>query len=154
MHRRLVIGGTTGTPGSEGGIRSRALYQDPRETSEMLDRGLIERMLGDRWIRPMHRYRLRSLMALIVLVAAAGCGTVETPCESAVREAAEIPVTEDSGSDFDNAIETCATVAELEAASEQFPDALDGVSVRTFVGERCRFEPAIADSAVCNELGE
>lgn len=100
------------------------------------------------------REPVRLLMALVLVVMAAGCGVGGSACEAAVREAAEIPVTEDSGSDFDNAIQTCATVAELEAASEQFPDALDGTSVRTFVGERCAFEPAIADSAVCTELSE
>jgi hypothetical protein len=61
---------------------------------------------------------------------------------------------EDTVSDLDQAIQECATLTEFGAAAEQFPDALDGVDARGFIANRCQFEPAIADSALCAEISE
>jgi len=65
--------------------------------------------------------------------------------------AADIPATEDTVTDLDQAIQECASVADFEAAAEQIPDALDGVDAHTFLSNRCASEPAI-DSAICDEV--
>lgn len=56
---------------------------------------------------------------------------------------------EDTVEDLDEAIRACASLAEFEAAAEQFPDALDGTDARTFIANRCEFEPSLADTALC-----
>jgi hypothetical protein len=95
---------------------------------------------------------MRYLVVLVLAVAATGCGDAGSACESAVRDAANISSTQDTVSDLDAAIEECASLADLEAAADQFPDALDGADVRTFVSNRCAAEPAIAETAICGEL--
>ena len=97
---------------------------------------------------------MRYVLAVVVAVAGAGCGDARSTCEAAVAEAAELVDTQDAATQFDTAIETCASLDEFEEAAEQFPDALDGVDVRTFVAGRCAAEPAIAESAVCTEVGQ
>jgi hypothetical protein len=79
-----------------------------------------------------------------------GCGAELSACESAMSAAADIPATEDTVTDLDQAIE-CASVADFEAAAEQIPDALDGVDAHTFLSNRCASEPAI-DSPICDEV--
>lgn len=96
----------------------------------------------------------RIMVLAVLLAGVAGCGATGSPCEAAVREAAEVSALEDTVSDLDEAIETCATLADFEAAADQFPEALDGVSAREFISNRCTFEPAISGSAICAELAE
>ena len=97
---------------------------------------------------------LRIIVLATLLGGVAACGAPGSPCEAAVREAAEISSSEDTASDLDEAIETCVTLAEFEAAADQFPDALDGVSAREFISNRCAFGPAISASAICTELAD
>ena len=97
---------------------------------------------------------MRIILALLLVSIISACGGTGSACESAVREAAEISSMEDTVSDLDRAIEDCASLADLEAAADQFPDALDGTAARTFVSNRCEFEPALADTAICAELGD
>jgi len=61
---------------------------------------------------------------------------------------------EDTLQDLDSAMEQCATIEEFEAAAEQFPDALDGADVRTFVANRCGFKPALVETAICGEVSQ
>lgn len=97
---------------------------------------------------------MRLLVALILAVAATGCGDARSTCEAAVSEAAELANTQDAASVFDDAIDACASLEEFETAVEQFPDALDGVDALTFIADRCASEPAIADAAICTEVSQ
>ena len=97
---------------------------------------------------------MRYVLAAVLAIAATGCSDARSTCEAAVAEAAELVDTQDAATQFDTAIETCASLEEFEEAAEQFPDALEGVDVRTFVAGRCDAEPAIAESALCTEVGQ
>jgi hypothetical protein len=97
---------------------------------------------------------MRLIVALVLAAGSAGCSVAGTDYVSAVRETSEVSAMEDTVSDLDKAIQECATLAEFQAAVEQFPDALDGVEARTFVSNRCAAEPGIAESAICAELAE
>lgn len=96
---------------------------------------------------------LRVMLALVVVGSVAACGVGGSACDSAVREAADISPMADTVSDLDNAIRECSTLAEFEAAANQFPDALDGVGARGFIANRCAAEPGIESSALCQEIG-
>jgi hypothetical protein len=101
---------------------------------------------------------LRAPVAAILLLLLAACGSTGggnelTACESAVQEAAQIDPMQDTVADLDRAIQQCESLADFEAAASQFPDALDGVSAEVFLGNRCRFEPSVANAPLCVELG-
>ena len=57
-------------------------------------------------------------------------------------------------SDLDAAVRACPTEEAWRAASEAFPDALDGASAAEFLRNRCTYEPALADAALCKAAGE
>lgn len=97
---------------------------------------------------------MRLVLVLVLLATATGCGLGGSACESAVRESSEISAMEDTVSDLDRAIEECATLAEFEAAAEQFPDALDGVDASGFIANRCSAEPALEQTALCQEVSQ
>jgi hypothetical protein len=121
--------------------------------------------------------RSRIIVAMLVAVLAAGCGgadiTAEEPdqgaagategsqaafseaCGRAVDEAANVGDMEDTVEDLDEAITACVDLAELGAAVEQFPAALDGADLQTFVSNRCQFseDQLVLDSAICSEVG-
>lgn len=97
---------------------------------------------------------MRVLVALVLAVAATGCGDARSTCEAAVNEAVELANTQDVASVFDEAIEACGNLEEFEAALEEFPEALGGIDARTFIADRCTNEPAIADTAICTEVGQ
>lgn len=88
----------------------------------------------------------------VVLFAVTGCGAGGSPCEHAVRDAAAISGTEDSASILDEAITKCGSLQEFSAATDQFPDALDGADALTFVTNRCAHEPSVASSSLCDEV--
>jgi hypothetical protein len=97
--------------------------------------------------------------ALMLLGAVVGCSAPaaeveQSDCERQVENAAVIDSTMDAVTDLDPAIETCANLAELEAASDVHPDAFDGASVRDFVTNRCLSEEALATTAICREVGD
>lgn len=94
-------------------------------------------------------WRLITTALLLALGLAACGGSGGSACESAVREAAEVSGMEDTVEDLDDAIRECGSLEEFEAAAEQFPDALDGTDARTFIANRCEFEPSLANSALC-----
>jgi len=99
-------------------------------------------------------WRLLATTLLMVLGIAACGGAGGSACEAAVREAAEVSAMEDTVEDLDDAIRACVSFDEFEAAAEQFPDALDGTVARTFIANRCEFEPSLADSALCAEVSQ
>ena len=73
-------------------------------------------------------------------------------CESRVKTAADIDEMQDTVTDLDPAIRTCASLAELSAATAKYPTALDGVDAGVFVSNRCQYEATLADTAICKAL--
>lgn len=122
--------------------------------------------------------RNRIIVAVFVAALAAGCGgadvMAEAPeqgaapategsqaafseaCGQAVEEAANVGDMEDTVEDLDEAIAACVDLAELGAAVEQFPAALDGAELETFLSNRCQFSEAqsVLESAICTEVGD
>jgi hypothetical protein len=123
-------------------------------------------------------YRSRISVAMLVAVLTAGCGGADITaegsdqeaagategtqaafsdaCGRAVEEAANVGDMEDTVEDLDEAIAACVDLAELGAAVEQFPAALDGADLQTFVSNRCQFseDQSVLESAICTEIGE
>ena len=95
---------------------------------------------------------MRYLLALVIAVAATGCGDARSVCEAAVAQVAEIAGTQDVTAQLDRAIEQCASADEFADAVAQFPNALDDEDARTFLSNRCAEEPAIAETPVCTEV--
>lgn len=99
-------------------------------------------------------------MAFGAVVALAACGgdddgepaAARTACESAFAAAAAIGDTEDTVEDLDSAVESCTTVEEWSAASDQYPDALDGVDPLTFLANRCQPGGGLAQSDLCTAV--
>jgi hypothetical protein len=94
--------------------------------------------------------------ALVLSTAITACGGSAGPsseCERAIADAAAVDATQDTVEDLDDAIRACPSIAEFEGFADDYPDALDGVSARTFVGNRCQFEPSLTDTDICQELG-
>jgi hypothetical protein len=83
--------------------------------------------------------------------AAGDIGTVDQACIQAVQGAATMDPMEATADDLDEAIRVCTEFADLEQAVDQV-DALAGVDARGFVQTRCTAEPALQDTAICQEL--
>jgi hypothetical protein len=121
--------------------------------------------------------RSRIFVAMLVAVLASGCGGADITaegsdqeaagategtqavfsdaCGRAVEEAANVGDMEDTVEDLDEAIAACVDLAELGAAVEQYPAALDGADLETFVFNRCQFseDQFVLESAICSEVG-
>jgi hypothetical protein len=125
----------------------------------------------------MYRSRISVAMLVAFAVLTAGCGGADITaegsdqeaagategtqaafsdaCGRAVEEAANIGDMEDTVEDLDEAITACVDLAELGAAVEQYPAALDGADLETFVFNRCQFseDQLVLESAICSEVG-
>ena len=75
-----------------------------------------------------------------------------TDCERAVKAASAISDMQDAVEDLDPAIQSCETLGAFLAAARKYPSALDGVDGATFVGNRCLYAPALANTAICKEI--
>jgi len=104
---------------------------------------------------------MRSLSAFLLVLALAACGggggtttggDAESACEAAFREAAAVDVMADTVEDLDAAVRACATEDEWRAASDAYPDALDGAPAGEFLRNRCSYEPALADTTLCQSV--
>lgn len=75
-------------------------------------------------------------------------------CGRAVEEAASVGDMEDTVEDLDPAITACVDLAELGAAVADFPDALDGADLETFVSNRCLYseDDGVLASAICEAV--
>ena len=98
---------------------------------------------------------IRALLLAAVLV---GCAATpaepeQSDCERDVETAAAVDAMSDAHEDLHPAFESCATIADMEAASELFPDAFDGVDVSDYARTRCEFEPLLAGTPICEEVG-
>lgn len=97
-----------------------------------------------------------------VALALAGCGgsddadtstEVDSPCEVVFAEAAQVPDGQDTQADLHPAFEECADAAEFAAASEKYPEVLDGVDPAIWISNQCDYEPAVAGTPVCESAG-
>ncbi len=93
--------------------------------------------------------RLTALLVLAATLTACGGGDDLTGCESAMKAAHDVDDMRDTVTDIDPAIAACSTLAEFAAASERFPDALDGADPATYVSNRCA---DTATGALCDEV--
>lgn len=100
------------------------------------------------------------IAALGALGAVAGaCGGDEdtgmSSCEAAVRAAAESESMTHLFQVLDPAIATCESLDDLIAATEQYPDALDGNDAGALVADRCARsdDPTVTGSSICSDLG-
>jgi hypothetical protein len=106
-------------------------------------------------------------LALVLLVAAgllvlAGCasapaggrgGVAASACEQAMETAAEVDEMSDTLEDLYDVVRACANLAEFRAASEQFPEALDGVDPEVILPNLCANPDAgISDTPICFEV--
>lgn len=73
-------------------------------------------------------------------------------CQAAFRSAALVPAESDRVEDLDPAVRACASVAEWERASANYPDALDGTDPEQFALNRCRFGVGLSATPLCGEL--
>ncbi|MEX0762056.1 MAG: hypothetical protein WD208_07685 [Dehalococcoidia bacterium] len=73
-----------------------------------------------------------------------------TECERAFEAAAEVPDHQDTVEDLHPAVRTCVSVEDWTAASERFPDALDGVDPVVILRNLCLYGPS--DAALCSLL--
>jgi hypothetical protein len=111
--------------------------------------------------------RILGLALLLTLVACSGGATqnptqtttqtatqttVPTACEVAMAKAAAVDEMQDTVSDLDDAIRACKTVGEMQDADGKYPTALDGGPADTVARNRCKSEPALADSAICRSF--
>lgn len=80
--------------------------------------------------------------------------TYSEECGSAMEEAASVGDMEDTVEDTDPAIVACATVDEFSAASADYPAALDGTVVTTWLTNRCQYaeNPDVQSSEICAEI--
>jgi hypothetical protein len=80
---------------------------------------------------------------------------VSAECMNAMRTAASVSDMQDTVSDLYPALEACGTVEAFTAASEEHPDALDGVDPETFARNACRSAPQAArDAPLCISLAD
>lgn len=101
-----------------------------------------------------------TISALLLVSALVACGgdtgsatiSSKSACDAAFRRAAAVDPMQDTVTDLDDAVRACATEDEWRAASEAFPDALDGASPGAFLRNRCDFEPALVDTALCQSI--
>jgi hypothetical protein len=70
-------------------------------------------------------------------------------CELAFQEAAAIGSNQDAVEDLDNAVKVCGDEDEWIAASEMFPEALDGADPVTFLENRCTYGDGLGSSPLC-----
>jgi hypothetical protein len=115
--------------------------------------------------------RIISLALLLTLVACSGGATpnptqtatqahtqtatqtaAQTACEAAMAKAAAVDEMQDTVTDLDDAIRACETVGEMQDAAGNYPTALDGVPADTLARNRCKSEPALADTAICKSF--
>ena len=81
--------------------------------------------------------------------------TPETPvltaaCAQAFSIAASIDTFNDTAEDLDPALNDCKSIEEWDLAATEYPKALDGVSPRTFLKNRCRFGvAALKETFLC-----
>jgi predicted secreted Zn-dependent protease len=106
--------------------------------------------------------RLLALPAAI-LMAITGCGAAATPltpasvgglCEQSFIDAAAIPPNAASDTDLDQAIRSCATIAQWMRYSQVHPGGLHEADALAFLGDRCS-DPAagLERYAMCMGLG-
>ena len=91
------------------------------------------------------------VLALLGPLAIVGCGSDEelTDCEAAMKEAHDVDEMQDTVTDVDPAIAACPTLADFVAASERFPNALDGADPAIYVANRCA---DVATGSLCGEV--
>lgn len=103
------------------------------------------------------------LALLLTVVACSGGATpnptqtptqtaAQTACEAAMAKAAAVNEMQDTVTDLDDAIRACTTVDEMQDADGKYPAALEGVPADTLARNRCKSEPALADTAICRSF--
>jgi hypothetical protein len=71
-----------------------------------------------------------------------------------MKLAADVDPMHDTVTDLDPAIQQCESLTDFERASRKFPDALDGVSARAFLTNRCTLKSSVALETVCQEVAQ
>jgi hypothetical protein len=97
---------------------------------------------------------------LLSFVAACGSATIDgsgatvgqSACDEAFAQAIAIDAGSDTVSGIDGAIAGCGSLETWVQAAKQHPDAVDGQDPAALARERCVSSPALADTAVCNDL--
>lgn len=99
---------------------------------------------------------------VVVVLAACGASATETDtqsdttvsaCEEAFSEAAAVDEMQDLIEDLFPAVHACSTLDEWAAASDAYPDALDGANPELFLTNICANYSEIADAELCRQTG-
>lgn len=80
--------------------------------------------------------------------------TYSEECGRAMEAAASVGDMQDTVEDTDPAIIACVTVDAFSAASADYPAALDGTDVTTWLTNRCQYaeDPDVQSSEICAEI--
>jgi hypothetical protein len=76
----------------------------------------------------------------------------QSACDEAFAQAIAIEADSDTVSSIDGAIAGCGSLEAWVRAAQQHPDAFGGQDPATLAAERCASSPALANTAVCNDL--
>lgn len=77
---------------------------------------------------------------------------ISNDCEDAVKTAAAISDMQDTVEDLDSAIQKCQVLQEFTAATNKYSKALDGADAKIFATNRCTYNPALQNTAICKSL--
>lgn len=104
---------------------------------------------------------VRTLAALLIVATwLVGCGgddgsdtsqQVESACERAMAQAAEVDATQDTVEDLYPAVRACRSVSEWIEAVQEYPDALDDVDPELVLRNICGNEP-VSDTELCQQV--